>query len=253
MDNGHGTKILEISGAKDLKEIWPNLECFWHGGVSFDPYRDEFKKMISGKMNYVESYNASEGFFGIQDDHGRDDLLLMLDYGIFYEFIPIGEYDGINSKKVVGLCDIEIGKNYALVISTNGGLWRYIIGDTVKFTSTSPFRFKVTGRTKSFINTFGEELIVENADAAVTFACQQTGAQIRDYTACPVFMADKSKGGHQWLFEFVRSPQNMNAFMTFLDQHLQSINGDYEAKRQKDMAMNFPTYKALIPDNLMLG
>ncbi len=240
-----GKKILEISGASDLKEIWPNLECFWHGGVSFEPYREEFKKMISGKMNYVESYNASEGFFGIQDDLGKDDLLLMLDYGIFYEFIPMDCYEGVDSKKVIGLEDIELGKNYALVISTNGGLWRYIIGDTVKFTSKAPFRFKITGRTKSYINTFGEELIVENADQAVTWACSELGAQIRDYTACPIYMENNSKGGHEWLFEFVRPPADMNVFMNLIDQKLQEINGDYEAKRQKGMAMGFPKYSVL--------
>jgi hypothetical protein len=239
-------RILDISGAKNLKEVWPNLECFCHGGVSFAPYKNEFQKLIpDASMNYVESYNASEGFFGIQDDLSRDDLLLMLDYGIFYEFIPTSHYDGINSTKVLGLEDVEPNVNYAIVISTNGGLWRYIVGDTIMFTGTSPYRFKVTGRTKSFINAFGEELIVDNSDKAVAKACEKTNAQIRDYTAAPIFMLDKSKGSHQWLFEFVRGPENMGHFMNCLDQELHNLNSDYAAKRQDSLAMSFPQYKVL--------
>lgn len=241
-------KILEITGAKDLREVWPNLECFWHGGVSFEPYREEFKKLIpGGGMNYVETYNASEGFFGIQDDFSKDELLLMLDYGIFYEFIPMSEYDGVNSKKVIAIEDVETDVNYALVISTNGGLWRYIVGDTVIFTSTSPYRFKVSGRTKSYINAFGEELIVENAERAVAEACRMTDAQIREFTAAPVFMKGVDKGGHEWMFEFVREPVNMTAFSAHLDQALQRINSDYAAKRSSDMAMDFPICHKMEP------
>ncbi len=234
-------RILEITGKSNLKEVWPNLECFMHGGVSFDPYREEFNKLIpDAQMNYVESYNASEGFFGIQDRFGANDLLLMLDYGVFYEFIPMDEYDGIHSKRTVILGDVELHKQYAIVISTNGGLWRYIVGDTISFTEKNPYRFRVTGRTKSFINAFGEEVIVENAEAAVAFACQQTSAQVRDYTASPVFMENSKRGGHEWLFEFTKTPGDFQQFMRHLDDHLRAINSDYDAKRTKDLAMVFP-------------
>jgi len=234
-------KVLEISGKDNLKEVWPNLECFMHGGVSFGPYREEFKKLIPDpNMNYVESYNASEGFFGIQDQAGLCDLLLMLDYGIYYEFIPMEDYAGVNSKKTVLLQDIEAGKQYALVISTNGGLWRYIVGDTIVFTEKYPFRFRVTGRTKSFINAFGEELIVDNAEKAVAHACLMTHSQVRDYTACPVFMANKERGSHEWLFEFVKEPIDFPLFMKYLDDELREINSDYDAKRTKDLVMVFP-------------
>jgi hypothetical protein len=234
-------KVLEISGKDNLKEVWPNLECFMHGGVSFGPYREEFKKLIPDpNMNYVESYNASEGFFGIQDQAGLCDLLLMLDYGIYYEFIPMEDYAGVNSKKTVLLQDIEVGKQYALVISTNGGLWRYIVGDTIVFTEKYPFRFRVTGRTKSFINAFGEELIVDNAEKAVAHACLMTHSQVRDYTACPVFMANKERGSHEWLFEFVKEPIDFPLFMKYLDDELREINSDYDAKRTKDLVMVFP-------------
>ncbi len=240
-------RILEITGKSNLKEVWPNLECFMHGGVSFDPYREEFKKLIPDpNMNYVESYNASEGFFGIQDEQNSRDLLLMLDYGIFYEFIPMDKYEGVSSNYTIPLEEVELGKQYAMVISTNGGLWRYIIGDTICFTEKYPYRFRVTGRTKSFINTFGEEVIVENAEAAVSYACFETGAQVRDYTACPVYMENTSKsseenrGGHQWLFEFTKQPSDFNLFMNKLDEKLRAINSDYDAKRTKDLVMVFP-------------
>lgn len=241
-------RILEITGKSNLKEVWPNLECFMHGGVSFDPYREEFDKLIPDpSMNYVESYNASEGFFGIQDQNNSKELLLMLDYGIFYEFIPMDQYDGVQSKKTVPLEEIELNKQYAIVISTNGGLWRYIVGDTISFTEKYPFRFRVTGRTKSFINTFGEEVIVENAEAAVSYASIQAGAQVRDYTACPIYMgnskndaSEELRGGHEWLFEFTKEPVDFNYFMTCLDTKLREINSDYDAKRTKDLVMVFP-------------
>ena len=234
-------KILEITGKKHLKEVWPNLELFMHGGVSFDPYREEFKKLIpDSSMNYVESYNASEGFFGIQDSPNSSDLLLMLDYGVFYEFIPMESYEGKNSKKVFDLSKVEINKNYALVISTNAGLWRYIIGDTIKFTSLKPYKFKITGRTKSFINVFGEELIVDNAETAISIACSKTGAQIRDYTACPVFMVGNERGKHEWLIEFVKEPNDFQRFSVLLDENLRNVNSDYDAKRSNNMVLEFP-------------
>ena len=234
-------KILEITGKKHLKEVWPNLELFMHGGVSFEPYRDEFKKLIpDSSMNYVESYNASEGFFGIQDLPNSSDLLLMLDYGIFYEFIPMDEYFGKKSKVVIDLKEVELDKNYALVISTNAGLWRYIIGDTIKFTSLNPFRFKITGRTKSFINVFGEELIVDNAETAISLACSKTEAQIRDYTACPVYMAGNDRGKHEWLIEFVKEPNDFHRFSVLLDENLRNVNSDYDAKRSNNMVLDFP-------------
>lgn len=239
-------KVLEITGKKDLKEVWPNLELFMHGGVSFEPYREQFTKLISDeKMNYVETYNASEGFFGIQDQLNSDEMLLMLDYGIFFEFIPMSEYEGTQSKTVIQLQEVEPDVNYAIVISTNGGLWRYIVGDTIRFTSVKPYRFKITGRTKCFINTFGEELIVENADKALAEACLRTNAQIRDYTACPVFMEDKDKGAHQWLIEFVKMPDEMNRFIQVLDEELRTINSDYDAKRYHDLILEYPRINAL--------
>lgn len=239
-------KVLEITGKKDLKEVWPNLELFMHGGVSFEPYREQFAKLISDeKMNYVETYNASEGFFGIQDQLNSDEMLLMLDYGIFFEFIPMSEYEGTQSKTVIQLQEVEPDVNYAIVISTNGGLWRYIVGDTIRFTSVKPYRFKITGRTKCFINTFGEELIVENADKALAEACLRTNAQIRDYTACPVFMEDKDKGAHQWLIEFVKMPDEMNRFIQVLDEELRTINSDYDAKRYHDLILEYPRINAL--------
>ena len=211
-----------------------------HGGVSFEPYREEFDKLIpTESMNYVDSYNASEGFFGIQDRKNEKDLLLMLDYGIFYEFIPMSYFEGIKSQIVIELSEVELNENYAVVISTNAGLWRYIIGDTIKFTSKLPYRFLVTGRTKSFINAFGEELIVENAEKAIAEACFKTNAQIRDYTACPVFMEDKSRGQHEWLIEFIKPPENIEVFGTYLDEALRNLNSDYDAKRINNMIIEF--------------
>ncbi|MBU2019328.1 MAG: GH3 auxin-responsive promoter family protein [Bacteroidetes bacterium] len=239
-------RILEITGANYIDEIWPNVECFMHGGVSFLPYKDQFKALIQKKeMRFMESYNASEGFFGIQDVLGKDDLLLMLDYGIFYEFIPIEHFKGVESNYVVNLSDVEVGKTYAMVISTNGGLWRYIVGDTVEFTEKYPFRFRINGRTKSFMNAFGEELIVDNADRAVQAACSQTNALLRDYSACPIYMENSKKGGHEWLFEFDREPDSIEKFAEILDNHLRLINSDYDAKRSKDLAVLAPKLTVL--------
>ena len=235
------TKVLELSGKKNLREVWPNLELFMHGGVSFEPYRKAFKKLIPfDDMHYVETYNASEGFFGIQDVDGLNELLLMLDYGIFYEFIPMTEFEGTASKNVIDLSQIEVGVNYALVISTNGGLWRYIIGDTIQFTSKLPYRFKISGRTKHYINVFGEEVIVENAEQAITEACKKTNAQIREYTVGPVFMNEGVKGRHDWVIEFIDEPTDFKRFAVVLDETLRSINSDYDAKRTNDMALESP-------------
>jgi len=234
-------KILEITGKSNLKEVWPNLELFMHGGVNFEPYREEFKRLIPDpEMHYVETYNASEGFFGIQDIVDKGDLLLMLDYGIFYEFIPMESYKGVHSTTAIDLSEVEPGVNYAMVISTNAGIWRYIIGDTVMFTSTLPYRFKITGRTKSFINTFGEELIVDNADQAIAFASKKTGAQIRDYTASPIYMKELERGGHEWLIEFVQPPDNAERFKIMLDERLRELNSDYDAKRYNNMILDEP-------------
>lgn len=237
-------RVLEITGKKNLKEVWPNLELFMHGGVNFEPYREQFQKLITDpEMHYVETYNASEGFFGIQDQKDSNDLLLMLDYGIYYEFIPMDQFKGKDSEKIINLQDVELGVNYALVISTNGGLWRYILGDTIRFTSVNPFRFKITGRTKSYINTFGEELIVDNTDNAIAWACNKTGAQIRDYTACPIFMRDLDSGGHEWLIEFVNSPDDLERFSYLLDEKLRELNSDYDAKRYNNMILSSPVIR----------
>lgn len=234
-------KVLELSGKSNLREVWPNLELFMHGGVSFEPYRDAFRRLIPfDDMHYVETYNASEGFFGIQDVDGLNELLLMLDYGIYYEFIPMTEFDGRNSPHVINLSEVEAGIDYALVISTNGGLWRYIVGDTIRFTSTLPFRFQITGRTKSFINAFGEEVIVDNTDKAIAEACLKTNAQIRDYTVAPVYMQGLEKGRHEWIIEFVRQPEDRKRFELVLDETLRSLNSDYDAKRTNNMALEFP-------------
>ncbi|MEY3236762.1 MAG: hypothetical protein RI883_863 [Bacteroidota bacterium] len=234
-------RILEITGKNNLKEVWPNLELFMHGGVNFEPYKEQFKKLIPDpEMNYVETYNASEGFFGIQDQLDSNELLLMLDYGIYYEFIPMSSFDGSNSKVIINLEEVKPEINYALVISTNGGLWRYIIGDTIQFTSINPFRFKITGRTKSYINTFGEELIVDNAELAISYASNKTKAQIRDYTACPVYMTSIEHGGHEWLIEFIKEPYDLNRFGILLDEKLREINSDYDAKRYNNLVLNPP-------------
>lgn len=234
-------KVLEITGKNNLKEVWPNLELFMHGGVSFDPYRDSFQKLIPDKqMNYVETYNASEGFFGIQDRPDTDEMLLMLDYGIFFEFIPMSQFNGIESTDVFSLAEVETGINYAVVISTNGGLWRYILGDTIRFTSLKPYRFRVSGRTKSFINTFGEELIVEHAEKAISEASHHTHALVRDYTAAPKYMVDRTSGAHEWLIEFSQAPTETNRFMIILDEKLRELNSDYDAKRYQNLVLGKP-------------
>lgn len=234
-------KILELKKAKNILEVWPNLEVFFHGAVAFGPYRNLFKELIpSDKMQYMETYNASEGFFGLQDQKDSDELLLLLDYGIFYEFIPMEELDKENPQ-VISLADVKVGKNYALVISTNAGLWRYKIGDTVKFTSTYPFRFHISGRTRHFINAFGEEVIVENAEKAIELACEATGATIANFTAAPVYFdSSGSKGAHEWVIEFRTAPKELNQFKELLDQCLRKINSDYDAKRYKNLALNAP-------------
>ncbi len=232
--------ILNKTGADNILEIWPNLELFVHGGVSFQPYREQYKKLIpSNNMHYMEAYNASEGFFALQDSPERNDMLLMLDYGIFYEFIPMDEFDKENPKTLT-IEEVETGKNYALVISTNGGLWRYLIGDTIRFTSLHPHRIKISGRTKHFINAFGEEIIIDNAENALDKACKETGALIKDYTAAPVYMDTQNKGKHEWLIEFEKEPSDIQLFTTILDKALQEINSDYEAKRYKDITLAPP-------------
>lgn len=220
-----------------LDDVWPMLEVFFHGGISFKPYQEIYTGLTRKKLNFYEIYNASEGFFGIQDRSDSKDMLLLLDNGIFYEFIPMEEFDS-DSPRVVQLENVEIGKNYAIVITTNGGLWRYIIGDTVKFTSTDPFRIVVSGRTKHFINAFGEELIIENAEEGLKRACDATGAIVREFTAAPVFMVGKEKGAHEWLIEFDKKPEDFDRFTEILDRSLQELNSDYEAKRYKNITLN---------------
>ncbi len=241
-------RILEMSGKNNLLEIWPNLELFIHGAVSFTPYRDQFKQLIpSEKMSYLETYNASEGFFGIQDQPGSDEMLLMLDYGIYYEFMPMEEY-GKDFPDTFSLEEVELNKNYAVIISTNSGLWRYLIGDMIRFTSLNPFRIKITGRTKLFINAFGEEVMIENTDNAVRIACEKSEALIRDYTVAPVYFSESENGAHEWLVEFEKQPDNLDFFVETLDTALKSLNSDYEAKRYKNMALRKPLMKVL-PQN----
>jgi hypothetical protein len=230
-------RVLEITGKETLDQVWPNLEVFFHGGVAFTPYREQYERLIpSAKMHYMETYNASEGFFGIQNDPADKAMLLMLDYGVFYEFIPLEHLDNPEGH-VVPLWKVEAGKNYAILISTTCGLWRYQIGDTVKFTSANPYKFIISGRTKCFINAFGEELIVDNAEKGLDMACKQTGAVVKEYTAAPVFMDNDGKCRHQWVIEFDREPADIAAFAKLLDESLQSINSDYEAKRYKDLTL----------------
>jgi len=233
-------KVLEETGKESLLEVWPNAEVYFHGGVSFDPYREQYKKIFpSAAFQYYEIYNASEGFFAIQDLNNSNDLLLMLDYGIFYEFIPMDSY-GTPQQKAIRLSEVELNKNYAIVITTNSGLWRYQIGDTVRFTSLNPYRIRVTGRTKHHINVFGEELIIENSDNAIAKACQVTNTEVIDYTVAPVFMQGKEKGAHEWIIEFRRNPEDINLFNKVLDETLQTLNSDYEAKRYNNMTLNAP-------------
>ncbi|MCI2228817.1 GH3 auxin-responsive promoter family protein [Polaribacter sp. MSW13] len=233
-------RILEKTGKDNILEVWPNLEVYFHGGVNFNPYREQYKKLIpKADFKYYETYNASEGFFAIQDRNGSKELLLMLDYGIFYEFIPMDTYDGENSK-AIPLSKVKKDINYAILITTNGGLWRYLIGDTIKFTSTNPYRIKITGRTKHHINVFGEELIIENAEEALKLACEKTNANIKEYTVGPIFMNEKKNGGHEWIIEFEKAPRSMDYFTEILDNALKSINSDYEAKRYQNMTLALP-------------
>lgn len=233
-------RIVELQGKKNILEVWPSLEVFFHGAVAFGPYRSLFKSLIpSDSMNYWETYNASEGFFGIQDQKNSEELLLMLDYGIYYEFIPVEELDKENPI-ALSLEQVQLGKNYAMVISTNSGLWRYNIGDTIKFTSKNPYRIKISGRTKHFINAFGEELIVENAEQAIAKACESTGAVIDNFTAAPVYLQEGKKGGHEWIIEFRKKPDDLKIFTQILDDSLRTINSDYDAKRAKDLALIAP-------------
>jgi len=236
-------RILEITGKSTIKEVWPSLELYMHGGVSFVPYRAHFEKIIGAPINYLEMYNASEGFFAAQDDVSADGMLLMCDHGIFYEFLPAEEW-GKPDGQTIQLDEVELGKNYAPVITTNGGLWRYLIGDTVQFTSLKPFRVKVSGRIKHYINAFGEEVIIDNADQAISIASHNTGAHVKDYTAAPVYFSEGDNGAHEWLIEFDKDPISIEQFTLELDKALQSINSDYEAKRYKDIALRLPVLQA---------
>ncbi len=233
-------RILEITGAANIMEVWPNLELFIHGGVSFTPYRSQYQQLIPNpEMHYLETYNASEGFFGIQDDPNDPAMMLMLDYGIFYEFIPMSEFSNPNPT-TLRINEVKPGENYAVVISTNGGLWRYIIGDTVQFTRTYPHKFLITGRTRHFINAFGEELIVDNAEKALKAACAKSCAEINEYTVAPVYMELNKQGAHEWLIEFEKEPSDMDYFTYMLDEALKSVNSDYEAKRFKNYTLDMP-------------
>ncbi|MFD2552029.1 GH3 auxin-responsive promoter family protein [Bizionia sediminis] len=233
--------VLETTGKNSLLDIWPNLEVYFHGGVSFLPYVAQYKKILPKKdFRYYEIYNASEGFFAIQDQNNSSELLLMLDYGIFYEFIPMTSY-GTKDEIIIPLSQVEINKNYAVIITTNAGLWRYKIGDTIRFTSTNPYRIKISGRTKHHINVFGEELIIENAEDALKKVCKKTKSEIVEYTAAPIFMEGKEKGAHEWIIEFKTPPENIHYFNELLDNALKALNSDYEAKRYNNMTLNKPT------------
>ena len=232
--------VIQETGKDHLFQVWENLEVYFHGGVSFVPYKEQYQNLFPRKsFKYYEIYNASEGFFAIQDRNNADDLLLMLDYGIFYEFISMDTYESAE-QKVIPLWDVEVNKNYAIILTTNAGLWRYKIGDTIRFTSTSPYRIRVTGRTKHHINVFGEELIIENAEEALKQICKKTEAEIKDYTVAPIFMSGKEKGAHEWLIEFRKAPKDLNYFTEFLDNALKSLNSDYEAKRYNNITLKMP-------------
>jgi hypothetical protein len=237
-------RILEITGKNCMAEVWPSLELYMHGGVSFTPYKEQFGKLIGKDIYYLEMYNASEGFFAASDKPGEEGMLLFLDHGVFMEFMPVGEY-GKKQPKTIGLRDVQLNKNYALVISTNGGLWRYLLGDTIQFTSLRPYKIRVSGRLKHYINAFGEEVIVDNTDKAISIACKKTGAIVTDYTAAPVYFSDSAAGAHEWLIEFEKLPENMGQFANELDAALKNINSDYDAKRYKDMALRLPVLHAL--------
>ena len=237
-------RILEITNKKKIIDVWPNLELYINGGVSFVPYREQFENIIGKPINYLEIYNASEGFFAGQECPTLDGMTLFTEHGVFYEFMPVEEY-GKKFPKTIGLDKVEVDKNYAMIISTTGGLWRYIIGDTIKFTSLNPYRIKVTGRIKHFINAFGEEVIVDNADKAIAIASQKTNAEVSDYTAAPVYFTENKNGAHEWLIEFVQEPENLDAFVYELDNALKEQNSDYEAKRFKNIALGMPKVKSI--------
>lgn len=238
-------KILQVAGKKTIKEVWPELEVYFHGGVNFSPYKENFRKILgTDKITYLELYNASEGFFGIQDQKDSDEMLLMLDYGIFYEFIPFEDTES-KCEKTISLSEVQAGKNYALVISSNAGLWRYQLGDTIKFTSVNPYRFKITGRTKHFINAFGEEVMIENAENALQIACKKTSSSVKEYTVAPLFMETDKSGAHEWLIEFEKEPEDLNYFCEVLDNALKSLNSDYEAKRFNNYTLCAPVIRPL--------
>ena len=233
--------LIKKTNKNNILEIWPNLEVYFHGGINFNPYKSEYQKLFPDKnFKYYEIYNASEGFFGIQDQNNSDELLLMLDYGIFYEFIPLNSKNEYDEENIVSLEEIELYINYAIVISTNAGLWRYKIGDTIEFTCKNPYRIKVTGRIKHHINAFGEELIIDNAENALSKVLNKTNSEIVDYTAAPIFMENKNEGAHEWMIEFKKTPKNIEEFSFLLDEELKKQNSDYEAKRYKNLTLNFP-------------
>ncbi|NDV94427.1 hypothetical protein D0T84_05765 [Dysgonomonas sp. 521] len=238
-------KKIKADTGRELTDIWPNLEVFFHGGVSFTPFEEQYKKLIQKPdMWYWETYNASEGFFGVQFEEGSKEMLLMLDSCIYYEFVPMSEWDK-ESPKTLTLDEVETGQNYAIIISTNGGLWRYMIGDTIEFTSTNPYLFHITGRTKNFINAFGEEIIIDNAERALSEACKATSAQITEYTAAPVYFGDNNNGAHEWLIEFAVEPHSLEKFVQTLDEALKKVNSDYEAKRSYNLSLNLPIVRSL--------
>jgi len=240
-------KTLQETGKNFISELWPNLEVFFHGGISFKPYKNQYTEILGKNIRYYEIYNASEGFFAIQDQAGSDEMLLMLDYGIFYEFIPMDlYYAGI--REAIPISEVEIDKNYAVVITTNGGLWRYLIGDTVKFTSINPYRIKISGRTKHYINAFGEELMIDNVETALKIACEHLDASVSDYTGAPVFMTSKNKGCHEWIFEFTKSPSCIKEFTEVFDSALKTLNSDYEAKRYNDITLKSPIIHSAKPN-----
>jgi hypothetical protein len=240
--------ILDYTGKRNIMEVWPDMELFIHGGVCFEPYREQYRALFpSPDMRYFETYNASEGFFALQDDPNSDDMLLMLDYGVFYEFIPVDQLDK-EFPEVLTIDSVETNRNYAIVITTNAGLWRYIIGDTVVFTSTSPYRIKISGRTRQYINAFGEELIVDNAENALKAACKATNAIISEYTAGPVYMDSNHNGAHEWIIEFEKEPDDLQRFTEYLDEALCSLNSDYEAKRNKNITLRTPIVHSVPKD-----
>jgi hypothetical protein len=239
-------RILEIKHKKTIKEVWPNLELYINGGVSFIPYKNQFEKIIGAPINYLEIYNASEGFIAAQEKPNDEGMLLFTEHGIFYEFLPSEEY-GKPNPKTLGLTDVQLGKNYAIVISTTGGLWRYLIGDTIVFTSLNPYKIKITGRVKHYMNAFGEEVMVDNADRAIAIAAQKTNSVVKDYTAAPIYFSENANGAHEWLVEFDIAPIELDIFTVELDNALKNINSDYEAKRQKNLALRMPLVHALKP------